>query len=84
MGLSELSHVKILLTSRLENEFLREIPQIISNNGCLDLHKEAVDADIRIYVAGRLEKSPEFAKWAAVPSVLTQIRNTIRRKSEGM
>ncbi|KAI8405778.1 hypothetical protein FOFC_13239 [Fusarium oxysporum] len=65
-------------------ELQRKIPHLIGNEICLLLDKDAINADIRSYVMARLERSPEFAKWASCPSVLKQIRNEIGGKPDGM
>jgi hypothetical protein len=80
----ELDHVRLIATGRLEAEFQREIPHLIGKNNCISLDKDAINTDIRSYVMTRLEKSPEFAKWASFPSVLNQIRNEIGGKPDGM
>ncbi|KAH7196238.1 hypothetical protein BKA60DRAFT_625831 [Fusarium oxysporum] len=80
----ELGHVRLVATGRPEAEFQREIPHLIGQNNCLLLDKDAINTDIRSYVMARLEKSPEFAKWASFPSVLEHISNEIGDKPDGM
>jgi hypothetical protein len=80
----ELDHVRLIAIGRPEAEFQREIPHLIGKVNCLLLNKDAINADIRSYVMARLERSPEFAKWASFPSVLEQIRNEIGSKPDGM
>ncbi|PNP54670.1 hypothetical protein FNYG_15619 [Fusarium nygamai] len=80
----ELDHVRLVATGRPEAEFQREIPHLIGKDNCLLLDKDAINTDIRSYVMARLEKSPEFAKWASFPSVLNQICNEIGGKPDGM
>ncbi|RYC79570.1 hypothetical protein BFJ63_vAg17544 [Fusarium oxysporum f. sp. narcissi] len=80
----ELDHVRLIATGRPEAEFQREIPHLIGKDNCILLDKDAINTDIRSYVMARLEKSPEFAKWASCPSVLKQIRNEIGSKPDGM
>ncbi|KAH7471893.1 hypothetical protein FOMA001_g13732 [Fusarium oxysporum f. sp. matthiolae] len=80
----ELDHVRLIATGRPEAELQRKIPHLIGNEICLLLDKDAINADIRSYVMARLERSPEFAKWASCPSVLKQIRNEIGGKPDGM
>ncbi|EXK76210.1 hypothetical protein FOQG_19040 [Fusarium oxysporum f. sp. raphani 54005] len=80
----ELDHVRLIATGRPEAEFQRGIPPLIGKGNCLLLDKDAINADIRSYVMARLERSPEFARWASSPSVLEQIRNKIGSKPDGM
>ncbi|RKK95801.1 hypothetical protein BFJ71_g8267 [Fusarium oxysporum] len=80
----ELNRVRLIATGRPEAEFQREIPHLIGKDNCLLLDKDAINTDIRSYVMARLEKRPEFAKWASCPSLLKQIRNEIGSKPDGM
>lgn len=80
----ELGHVKMMYTSRPEKEFVRDIPDIIGEESCLETDRESINADIRTYVVRRLEESREMAKWASRPTMLAQIRDVIGSKSDGM
>ncbi|KAL8371295.1 hypothetical protein RB595_001230 [Gaeumannomyces hyphopodioides] len=81
---TEMRHIQLICAGRPEDEFVREIPISIGEQNCLRLDKNKINADIRSYVVERLDKSPEFAKWALHPTVLDNIRETIGKKSDGM
>ncbi|KAL2201539.1 hypothetical protein P885DRAFT_26407 [Corynascus similis CBS 632.67] len=53
----DLSHVRLLATSRPEEEFLSFIPSWLGEEHCLQLDKQAVNNDIRSYVEARLEQT---------------------------
>ncbi|KAH7377133.1 ankyrin repeat-containing domain protein [Plectosphaerella cucumerina] len=57
---TELSHVQLICTSRPEAEFLREISTTIGEDNHMRLDKQAVDADIRSYVAAQLAHRRDF------------------------
>ncbi|EAQ89249.1 hypothetical protein CHGG_05868 [Chaetomium globosum CBS 148.51] len=56
----ELGHVQLICTGRPEAEFLRDIPSLIGEGNSLELNKQAVNADIRSYVAAQLSQRREF------------------------
>ncbi|KAK4124499.1 hypothetical protein N657DRAFT_671458 [Parathielavia appendiculata] len=50
----ELSHARLICTSRPEPEFMRDIPSLIGEENCLALDEESINAEIRSYVAAQL------------------------------
>jgi len=80
----DLGHVRLLATSRPEEEFLSFIPSWLGKENCLQLDKDAVDNDIRSYVTARLEHSPEFASKGLPKDLLGQIRKEVGNRADGM
>lgn len=80
----ELTHLQLLCTGRPEVEFNRELPALIEEDNCIQLDRDAIDADIDSYVIERLSQSPDFNRWAGYPKVLDQIRSSIGHRSGGM
>lgn len=79
-----LAHVQVIATGRPEEEFQRLFYRSFGEYNCILMDEESVNSDIRAYIEARLEQSPEFKKWASLPSVLEQIKNDIGSKAEGM
>ncbi|KAH7010690.1 uncharacterized protein B0I36DRAFT_378566 [Microdochium trichocladiopsis] len=80
----DLSHVHLIATGRPEEEFLSFIPGWLGNEHCLPLDKNAVNADIRSYVAARLEQSSDFVDKGLSQDLLEQIRNKVGDRADGM
>jgi hypothetical protein len=80
----ESAHIQLLCTGRPEVEFRHDIPALIGEDSCVQLDRDAINADIDSYVAERLDRSPRFTRWARYPKVLEHIRTTIGSKSDGM
>ncbi|KAK4242978.1 vegetative incompatibility protein HET-E-1 [Corynascus novoguineensis] len=80
----DLSHARLLATSRPEEEFLSFIPSWLGKEHCLQLDKDAVDNDIRSYVEARLEHSPEFVSKRLSKDLFEQIRKQIGNRADGM
>ncbi|VBB84475.1 Putative protein of unknown function [Podospora comata] len=80
----DLGHVRIIATGRPDEEFLRRIPGWIGRENCLQLDKEAVNADIRSYVTAKLEQSPDFFEKELSQDLRERIRNEVGDRADGM
>lgn len=80
----ELHHVPLICTSRPEAEFLRHIPSLIGDENCLALDKQAVDADIRSYVAAQLSERRDFRDKPLSQDLLKLIRSKVGGGADGM
>ena len=80
----ELGHVQLICTSRPEAEFLRDIPMLIRDENSLALDKEAVNADIRSYVAAQLSQRREFRDKPLSQDLLEGIRRKVGDGADGM
>lgn len=58
----ELAYIQLLCTSRPESEFLRRIPILIGEEGCLLLDKQAINSDIRSWVSAQLSQRRDFTE----------------------
>jgi hypothetical protein len=81
---TELCHVQLICTSRPEADFLREIPTTIGEDNHMRLDKQAVDADIRSYVAAQLAHRRDFQDKGLSQDLLEQIRNKVGGGADGM
>ncbi|KAK5805867.1 hypothetical protein VI817_000125 [Penicillium citrinum] len=80
----ELAHVQLLYTSRPESEFLRRIPSLIGEEGCLPLDKQAVNSDIRSWVSEQLSQQRDFTEKHLSQSLLEEIQKKVGDGAEGM
>ncbi len=80
----KLIHVQLILTSRSESEFTQFLPRHIGEQNCLALNKEAVNADVRSYVAKRLQNDEGFIDKALSANLLQQIAEKIGDGADGM
>ncbi|OLN86260.1 Ankyrin repeat domain-containing protein 50-like protein 2 [Colletotrichum chlorophyti] len=79
---STFAHIQLLATGRPEEEFVRGFRDWISEQNCIVLDKEAINADIQAYIGARLERK-EFSKWTS-SSVLQKIKEEVGGKADGM
>lgn len=75
-------HVRLLCTSRLEDEIQHSISGWIPT--CVELKKDSVNADIRSYIQARLHTSTEFSRWLERPAVVEEIKTTLSSRADGM
>ena len=80
----ELAHVQLFYTSRPESEFLRRIPTLIGEEGCLPLDKQAVNSDIRLWVSEQLSQRRDFTEKPLSQSLLEEIRKKVGDGADGM
>ncbi|KAF6835360.1 ankryin repeat protein [Colletotrichum musicola] len=81
---ASLGHVKIVATSRPEDEFKQTMRVLIGEEGCVALSSEDIKADIRSYVQGSLKQRTGFEKWSEDPGVLHRIAKVVTGKADGM
>jgi hypothetical protein len=81
---TELRHVQLICTSRAEDKFQRNIPQLIGEENCLKLDKRAVDRDIRSYVSAQLEQRRDFQDKHLSQGLLERIQNKVGDGADGM
>ncbi|TLD05262.1 uncharacterized protein PgNI_09641 [Pyricularia grisea] len=79
----ELHQLHLIFTSRPEPDF-DCIPSLIGRDNCLELDKEAVNADIRAYVLSRLENDDEFVNKKLPEDLIEDISNRIGNGADGM
>ncbi|CEJ62927.1 hypothetical protein PMG11_11412 [Penicillium brasilianum] len=70
----ELDHVQLLYTSRPESEFLRRIPTLIGEEGCLPLDEQAINSDIRSWVSAQISQRHDFTEKPLSQGLLEEIR----------
>jgi hypothetical protein len=80
----ELAHVRLLYTSRPEPEFLRRIPVLIGEEGCLPLNEQAVNSDILSWVSAQLCQRRDFTEKPMSQSLLEEIRKKVGNGAAGM
>jgi hypothetical protein len=80
----DLSHVRLIATSRLEEEFLSRIPAWLGKERCLPLDKKAIDADIRSYVMATLKQNPDFVDKRLSRDLLERICKKVGDGADGM
>ncbi|EAQ93238.1 hypothetical protein CHGG_01473 [Chaetomium globosum CBS 148.51] len=80
----ELGHVQLFCTGRPEAEFLRDIPSLIGEGNSLELNKQAVNADIRSYVAAQLSQRREFRDKPLSQDLLLLIQSRVGDGANGM
>jgi hypothetical protein len=80
----ELGHVQLICTSRPEAEFLREIPATIGEDNHMRLDKQAVDADIRSYVAAQLAHRRDFQDKGLSHDLMESIQSKVGNGADGM
>ncbi|KFA55211.1 hypothetical protein S40293_09949 [Stachybotrys chartarum IBT 40293] len=80
----ELGHIQLLCTSRPESEFLRDIPPLIGEQNCLPLDKQAINADIRLWVIAQLSQQRDFQEKPLSPDLLEKIRKKVGDGADGM
>ena len=80
----ELDHVQLICTGRPETEFLRDIPSLIGEGNCFELNRQAVNADIRSYVAAQLSQRREFRDMPLSQDLLKLIQSKVGDGAGGM
>lgn len=80
----ELAHVQVLYTSRPESKFLRRIPILIGDGGCLPLDEQAVNSDIRSWVSDQLSQQHDFTEKPLSRGLLEEIRTKVGDGADGM
>lgn len=84
MAISDLGHVKFIMTARPEAEFNRRISSLVEERNCVSLQTVLVNADIQSYVQSSLRERSGFKKWATTPSMLQRISFEVGSKAGGM
>ncbi|KAJ5740916.1 Pfs NACHT and Ankyrin domain protein [Penicillium malachiteum] len=80
----DLDHVQLLLTSRPELEFVRDIPLLIGRESCLPLDTQAVNSDIRSWVSAQLIQRRDFTEKALSQHILEEIQRQVGDGADGM
>jgi len=80
---SELGHI-LLCTGRPESEFLCDIPLSIGEQNYLPLDKEAINADIRLWVTAQLSHRRDFQEKPLSQDLLEAIRKKVGDGADGM
>ena len=81
----ELTNVQLIATSRQEQELESALCKWIHDRDRIAINRDAVNADIQSYIRARLESSGEYQRrWAAIPSVLEEIKSVVGGKADGM
>jgi hypothetical protein len=80
----ELAHVQLLYTSRPESDFLGRIPNLIGEENCIPLNKEAVNSDIRSWVSAQLSQRRDFTEKPLSRGLLEEIRKKVGDRADGM
>ncbi|KAL4947073.1 purine and uridine phosphorylase [Aspergillus filifer] len=80
----DLVHVQLLCTSRPESEFLRHMPSLVGEQNCLPLDKQAVDSDIRSWVAAQLSQQHDFTEKSLSQDLVKEIQKKVGDGANGM
>ncbi|KAH8844717.1 hypothetical protein MCOR01_001986 [Pyricularia oryzae] len=80
----KLGQCQLIATGRPEHEFRSRLQPLIGEDNCIELDKEAVDADIRAYVDFQIDNSSELSRWSGNHTVRQLIREEIGNKAGGM
>ncbi|KAJ5364731.1 Pfs NACHT and ankyrin domain protein [Penicillium cataractarum] len=80
----ELAHVQLFYTSRPESQFLRRIPILIGEEGCLPLNEQAVNSDIRSWVSVQLSQRCDFTEKSLSQGLLEEIQKKVGDGANGM
>ncbi|KAF6806492.1 NACHT and ankyrin domain protein [Colletotrichum plurivorum] len=79
-----LSHVRLIYTSREEADFIQSLPGLIGTQCCPSVDSKTVDADIRSYVTATLQCDPRFTRKELSEDLIEQIRNKVGNGANGM
>ncbi|KAJ5908236.1 NACHT nucleoside triphosphatase [Penicillium taxi] len=80
----ELDHVQLLFTGRPESEFLRHMPPLIGEKNCLPIDKQAINSDIRSWVAAQLSQRRDFTRKPLSENLLEEIWKKVGDGADGM
>lgn len=80
----QLRQIQLICTSRPEEQFQRDMPEMIREENCLTLDKTVVDGDIRSYVATQLVQHHDFKDKHLSQDLLKQIQSKVGDGAEGM
>ncbi|KAF9874739.1 ankyrin repeat protein [Colletotrichum karsti] len=80
----DLGHVQLLCTARPEPEFLVRFDRMMGKESCISLDREAVNTDIRAYVAGQLAARWEFQQKHLSQDLIEQIAKKVGGGADGM
>jgi NACHT domain len=81
----EPTNVQLIATSRQEEELESALSKWIHDRDRIAIDRDAVNGDIQSYIHARLEASGEYQRrWAAIPSVLEEIKSGVGGKADGM
>lgn len=83
MGLKR-DNLHMLVTSRTERDIEFSFDQWLQEDQRLNIQSSAVNADIRTYIIGCLERDERLTKWANNSSARTLIEDTLMDKAAGM
>jgi hypothetical protein len=77
-------NAQLIVTSRPEADFQREIPRFFDKRNCVVLDNRAVNADIRSYVMAELEQNPDFVVKMLSQDLLGKIRDKVGDGADSM
>lgn len=80
----ELGGIQLLCTGRPEAEFLQDLGRSMGEQSCVSLDKQAVNADIRLYVAAQLSERREFRNKHLTPDLQKRIETKVGDGAAGM
>ncbi|TLS25464.1 hypothetical protein PpBr36_07866 [Pyricularia pennisetigena] len=82
---NDLSSIKLIMTSRPETDFNRQIPNLIGKDNCMPLQKAAVNVDIGIFVDFHINNPDStLSKWKKLPALHKRIRDELCKRADGM
>lgn len=77
-------NLHMLVTSRPERDIESSFDQWLQEDQDLNIESSVVNADIRIYITGCLERDERLTKWANNPLTRTLLEDTLMDKAAGM
>ncbi|KFA68485.1 hypothetical protein S40285_05380 [Stachybotrys chlorohalonatus IBT 40285] len=80
----ELNHIQLLCTSRPELEFQHNLPDIVGQENCISINKQAVNTDIRAYVTAQLAARQDFKDKRLSEDLAELIRKMVGDGADGM
>ncbi|KAK9849299.1 hypothetical protein MYU51_014545 [Penicillium brevicompactum] len=81
---SGINSVRLLATSRKEEDIQSELERWLEQKSILSAQEESVNHDIRTFVHSKLLSEPEFERWRTQPGVQDEIEIQIMLKANGM
>ena len=81
---SGIPSVRLLATSRREEDIESELERWLEQQNILSAQEESVNHDIRKFVHSKLFSEPEFERWRMQPDVQDEIETQIMLKANGM
>ncbi|KAK1851450.1 ankyrin repeat protein [Colletotrichum chrysophilum] len=84
MAIPDSSHVKLIMTGRVEADSDQRITSLIKASNCVSLETMLVNTDIQSYVHNSLRTRARFRKWLSTPSIVHRISSEVGGRAGGI